>query len=242
MSRRRSRLANFIESTPSDRSYICCESLDYPASYGDQLRTKEWFLKRREVFSRDAYFCVDCSIWLPKTVSHYRTKAKYTLSFENLLAFDEYVNISNGSMEVLAWKWITSEIRFIVDPSKLNLPGVRVSEGPVSLNAHHDYYFSYMEPWRYPNETLRTLCSKCHSAWHNSNKLVVYDSEFKYLMRLGVEIDCCKRCHGEGFIDYYSYHHDGICFLCKGVGIFIPKSSITSYARAFGNEERVTNV
>lgn len=30
------------------------------------------------------------------------------------------------------------------------------------LHVHHTYYENGLEPWEYPNESLRTLCSNCH--------------------------------------------------------------------------------
>jgi hypothetical protein len=35
------------------------------------------------------------------------------------------------------------------------------------LHVHHKYYQNFKEPWDYPNESLITLCEKCHNSQHN---------------------------------------------------------------------------
>lgn len=34
------------------------------------------------------------------------------------------------------------------------------------LHAHHGYYEKGLDPWDYPDESLWTLCDKCHSQAH----------------------------------------------------------------------------
>lgn len=35
-------------------------------------------------------------------------------------------------------------------------------DGKTTLNVHHTYYTRDAKPWEYPDESLRTLCEKCH--------------------------------------------------------------------------------
>lgn len=36
-----------------------------------------------------------------------------------------------------------------------------------NLIVHHTFYFAdYRDPWKYPNESLLTLCQKCHKEYH----------------------------------------------------------------------------
>jgi len=40
-----------------------------------------------------------------------------------------------------------------------------------SLEVHHTYYYTKKtEPWRYPDESLLTVCHKCHNDWHIHNE------------------------------------------------------------------------
>lgn len=45
------------------------------------------------------------------------------------------------------------------------------------LCVHHTYYYKdYREPWRYPDESLITLCEKCHNKWHKHHKSIYKDN------------------------------------------------------------------
>lgn len=39
------------------------------------------------------------------------------------------------------------------------------------LQVHHTFYYAdYRDPWLYPNESLLTVCKKCHRAFHEFNE------------------------------------------------------------------------
>jgi len=38
--------------------------------------------------------------------------------------------------------------------------------GALTLNVHHCYYEKGVEPWEYPNQSLKTLCEGCHEVRH----------------------------------------------------------------------------
>lgn len=44
------------------------------------------------------------------------------------------------------------------------------------LNVHHLFYVDGVEPWDYPDDTLVTLCQKCHEKWHRKHGLLFRDS------------------------------------------------------------------
>jgi 5-methylcytosine-specific restriction endonuclease McrA len=45
-----------------------------------------------------------------------------------------------------------------------------------NLQAHHTYYYSQRtDPWDYPDESLITICEKCHHDWHEYHELEYRD-------------------------------------------------------------------
>ena len=41
-----------------------------------------------------------------------------------------------------------------------------------NLKVHHTFYYTdYREPWRYPDESLLTVCKSCHEKYHSENEL-----------------------------------------------------------------------
>ena len=42
------------------------------------------------------------------------------------------------------------------------------------LHVHHTYYYyERIEPWRYPDESLLTVCESCHKGWHEYNENII---------------------------------------------------------------------
>ncbi len=42
------------------------------------------------------------------------------------------------------------------------------------LEVHHTFYYdNYPDPWKYPNESLITICHNCHSNYHLANKSII---------------------------------------------------------------------
>ena len=53
-----------------------------------------------------------------------------------------------------------------------------------NLNVHHKYYLCYpneksVDPWKYPDSALITICEKCHHWWHENNKIKWYHCKYK---------------------------------------------------------------
>jgi hypothetical protein len=85
------------------------------------------------------------------------------------------------------------------------------------LNIHHTYYqdkegYKVRPPWDYPDESLETLCQKCHYDLHSKN-LTIHKN---YLGRVIGELTTCNRCCGVGFLPEYEDIENGICFKCMG--------------------------
>ncbi len=82
----------------------------------------------------------------------------------------------------------------------------------LGLHVHHKYYQHGMLAWEYPNESLITLCWKCHELLHSNSKVPILD--FK-----GNEIGAltpCKKCFGAGIFPEFVHVQSGICFRCHG--------------------------
>ena len=43
-------------------------------------------------------------------------------------------------------------------------------EDEITLNVHHAYYESGLNPWEYPDDSLTTLCSVCHESVSSAMK------------------------------------------------------------------------
>lgn len=42
-----------------------------------------------------------------------------------------------------------------------------------NLQVHHTYYVRGAEPWGYPDDSLLTLCEKCHHEYHEYHELTI---------------------------------------------------------------------
>lgn len=59
----------------------------------------------------------------------------------------------------------------------MNRDGFRCKECKVSdatLNIHHGYYERGLEPWEYEDETLHTLCERCHEIAEEARRHLYY--------------------------------------------------------------------
>lgn len=57
----------------------------------------------------------------------------------------------------------------------------------VTLNVHHAYYETGKAPWEYLNETLVTLCDKCHKERHDLIRVIdVYASNMPFKSLVGL--------------------------------------------------------
>lgn len=76
-----------------------------------------------------------------------------------------------------------------------------------NLEIHHTFYYRQKTlPWNYPNDGLKTLCKKCHTAYHDTHSHLIIDKTTK------IEIDK---------INWTKYHKDAYSFLSLNGQIFI---------------------
>ena len=85
------------------------------------------------------------------------------------------------------------------------------------LNIHHNYYINGLKPWEYDNETLITLCEKCHKKRHEREKVPIYRNRNELL---GFATNC-PRCNGSGYLPEYNHIEHGVCFKCGGEGVLL---------------------
>lgn len=104
----------------------------------------------------------------------------------------------------------------------------RICGGTANLRVHHKYYIKGRAIWNYPIDALQTMCESCHTQWHDTHRVEVYDS--LPLVGTGYRrllLETCPRCGGKGFISGYNHVESGTCFLCFGSGYYklfdIPK-------------------
>ena len=46
-----------------------------------------------------------------------------------------------------------------------------------NLQVHHTFYYKdFRNPWQYPNDSLITLCKKCHKEYHEYNEPTIVES------------------------------------------------------------------
>lgn len=90
------------------------------------------------------------------------------------------------------------------------------------LNIHHTYYICGHKPWDYNNDVFTTLCEKCHKKRHMNQKVPIFNE-----MHDTIDIaHICDKCGGSGYLPEYNHVEHGICFMCGGEGVIIPKSKI----------------
>jgi hypothetical protein len=77
--------------------------------------------------------------------------------------------------------------------------------GPgVTLNVHHAYYEKGKAPWEYPDETLTTLCERCHKEIHLCMKRIAVQIKDRIAAAYivagyahGLKDDKCEEVDGE---------------------------------------------
>lgn len=84
----------------------------------------------------------------------------------------------------------------------------------LKLQVHHKYYVRDWLPWEYPDEALQTLCRNCHTSFHLTKRVAVFESRDGRLVK--TFLCACPRCGGIGFIPQYEHIEAGICFRCRG--------------------------
>ena len=97
-------------------------------------------------------------------------------------------------------------------------PALKFLQGKkhISLHAHHSFYVLERLPWQYDNEHLISLCGDCHTKVHLETKIPVYLTEYDRDMDIMSDLVPCPKCGGDGYIDAFDYHENGVCFKCMG--------------------------
>ncbi len=80
------------------------------------------------------------------------------------------------------------------------------------IHVHHTFYQLGRDPWDYPNESLQTLCRKCHHELHQTTSVPVLDPEENVIG----DFKPCTTCDGTGYRAQFHYHMGGVCFTCMG--------------------------
>lgn len=75
------------------------------------------------------------------------------------------------------------------------------------LQVHHLFYLDNRKIWDYPDETLITLCKRCHAEQHGK---IRPSSGWEYLCfeDLGDLVGECEYCHTDIRYEHYIYHPD----------------------------------
>lgn len=211
-------------------------------NYQEQLQTIEWRNKRLEILERDKYCCIKCK---SKRTKFLRLSKKFGIKKYNTLIYNgcffleinqtekkvTYLNGKNGFI---------NEANFISENENIDLQNLsfalqteeddnkqlicfteNISEEDKfpDLNIHHKHYVIGKKAWEYENETLITLCERCHKKEHEANIIPVYSNEMNVLFNAEI----CEKCEGSGYLPEFDYYENGICFKCFGFGAQLNK-------------------
>jgi len=156
-------------------------------NYADLLSTTEWKEFRDEIVKRDEWNCQKCG----------ERSNELAWELKGSTPADIYVR------------------RATKTEKKISDEEVIYSSKPVTLNAHHKYYIKNKNPWEYNPNALITVCSKCHTKIHETEKILIYDNDKLENPKIAQK---CSKCSGTGYLDQFHYFMSGICFDCNGKG------------------------
>lgn len=78
---------------------------------------------------------------------------------------------------------LLKDIRWLIKRKKIiERDGFKctVCSSKKNLQVHHTYYYQQpTAPWAYPDDSLLTLCEKCHHEWHEWHELEFKDRPIK---------------------------------------------------------------
>ncbi|AOZ98829.1 MULTISPECIES: HNH endonuclease [Flavobacterium] len=91
------------------------------------------------------------------------------------------------------------------------------SKNSQALHVHHKCYRKNYEIWNQDDDDYVSLCNVCHQIVH-INQLIPYYDE---VGRIYQYMKPCPRCNGKRILECYKHVQNGICFQCKGEGVFM---------------------
>lgn len=162
------------------------------------LNTVEWKDLRTEILWRDKSTCTLC------------------LQKESYKMGNDYYRILSDEEQIASVEEITTDVCGDGDwiyTGKTPMTYSEVTDKPVVLHVHHNYYIYENCPWDYPRNALVTVCQECHTKIHSTMKIPVYSDKG---LKNEISLTPCSRCQGTGFMDQYYYYDNGICFRCEG--------------------------
>jgi hypothetical protein len=174
---------------------------DIKPPYHELLGTVEWSKKRSQIIFRERNTCQSCE---RSCIDDYTPKAVGHSIFWEPGIYEEV------EVEKDHFCRITGE--HLCTYSDITLKLVK-QEDPHYAHVHHTYYILSSLPWDYPDEDLMLLCHKCHTHFHQTQKVNVYRTEAKLET---ADLHPCSRCAGTGHLPQYNHVQDGICFKCGG--------------------------
>jgi len=192
------------------------DSLTRQEQYRALLLTKDWFDFRLKILELDNHQCQVCQLKEGPIEEKIPTEL-YTEMIEVALKHNEEFkkkskdpNFRERQLKIMLGE-INGEFEGLMPlPSDTNIIGHAI------LQIHHKLYYLTNLPWEYQRKEVVTLCARCHKAEHESKAIYVYDDQ---TMKKKVELTCCSKCGGTGYIPEYDYFKNGVCFSCGGQGM-----------------------
>ena len=177
-------------------------------SYLEKLSTKEWSEKRDSIIKRDKFTCNTCKLTatiFEKDFMYRKKTEEETQEYKKDIANSFYNAIlpefkSQYDKNTLP-QFLTFQKNLIIKPEQ------------IILQVHHKYYILNNLPWNYLDDSLITLCDKCHQKIHNVSDIPIYSDNS---MEVKLDYTKCGTCNGSGYIPEYHYYMNGICFDCSG--------------------------
>tara|TARA_R110002096_G_scaffold434640_2_gene656971 strand:+ start:1442 stop:2092 length:651 start_codon:yes stop_codon:yes gene_type:complete len=215
-------------------------------NYQEQLQTIEWKNKRIEILKRDNYSCTKCK---SKRSNFLRLSKKFGIKTYDYLTNNSCFSFEIDKIEKIVYYFngetcFVNEAKYISEKEKIVLENLsfalqrdesyienakhqlicfteNISEKDkfTDLNIHHKHYIIDKNAWEYNNDSLITLCEKCHKKEHQENTIPVYDKEMNILFNAKI----CGKCEGSGYLPEFHYYENGICFKCYGFGALLEK-------------------
>jgi hypothetical protein len=181
-----------MESKPSYQKLLSKYGIQNAIPYADLLNCIEWHQKRLIIIGRDNTRCRICD--------KVGTDSIFSPGSPTIHFYEEFEDVEYEDAYGMPRLGVKKSLKRV--------------DKPVILHVHHTYYILSHLPWDYPADSLETLCSECHTTFHNNNRVPVWkDDKSKFI---DLHLTPCPRCHGAGYFPEYSHVQSGVCFYCKG--------------------------